>query len=55
MKVLNNLSGINNLSDTTFEYNGKIGIEIRGFTSAGYPKKNYTVETRTDTGSNLNV
>ena len=55
MKVLNNLSGINYLSDTTYEYDGKIGIEIRGFTSANYPKNNYTVETRTDTGSNLNV
>ena len=55
MKVLNSLSGINNLNDTTYEYDGKIGIEIRGFTSANYPKNNYTVETRTDTGTNRNV
>lgn len=55
MKVLNSISGINNLSDTTFEYNGKIGIEIRGFSSAGYPKHNYTVETRTDSATNQNV
>ncbi len=55
MKVLNSLSGQNNITDTTFEYNGKIGIEVRGFTSVGYPKKNYTVETRDDLGANLNV
>jgi len=55
MKVLNSATGTNNLTDTTFEYNGKIGIEIRGNSSATFPKKSYTVETRTDTASNLNV
>ncbi|MDP4278367.1 MAG: CotH kinase family protein, partial [Bacteroidota bacterium] len=55
MKVLNSSSGINNINDTTFEYNGKIGIEIRGFSSTGFPKKSYTVETRTDATTNLNV
>lgn len=55
MKVLNSLDGINLLSDTTYEYNGKIGIEIRGFTSSGFPKKSYSIETRTDSATNLNV
>ncbi len=55
MKVLNDTSGINYLSDTDYEFDGKIGIEIRGFTSANYPKKNYTVETRTEQGTNMNV
>ena len=55
MKVLNNLLGSNNINDTTYEYNGKIGIEIRGNSSAGFPKKSYTVETRTDSATNLNV
>lgn len=55
MKVLNSANGINNINDTTYEYNGKIGIEVRGFTSVNYPKKNYTVETRDIAGENLNV
>lgn len=55
MKVLNSETGKNNINDTTYEYNGKIGIEVRGFTSTGYPKKNYTVETRDELGENLNV
>ncbi len=55
MKVINNLSGVNNVTDTVFEYDGKIGIEIRGFSSTSYPKKNYTVETRDILGENLNV
>lgn len=55
MKVLNSASGKNNISDTNFEYEGKIGIEVRGFTSVNYPKKNYTVETRDIAGENLNV
>ena len=54
MKVLNNASGENNVGDTDFEYNGDIGIEIRGNSSAGFPKKSYTVETRFPDGTNLN-
>ncbi len=55
MKVLNSLTGFNNINDTTFEYNGKIGIEIRGNSSAGFAKKSYTVETRLDDTTNINV
>lgn len=55
MKTLNSAYGINYLTDTTFEYKGKVGIEIRGFTSSGFPKKSYTVETRNADTSNLNV
>jgi hypothetical protein len=55
MKVLNNASGINHITDTTFEYKGKVGIEIRGNTSANFPKKSYSLETRNADGSNLNV
>lgn len=54
MKVLNS-GGVNFLTDTTYEYNGKAGIEIRGFTSAGFPKKSFSVETRKEDGSNNNV
>ena len=55
MKVINNASGINNVSDTSYEYNGYVGIEIRGNTSQMYDKKSYTVETRDSLGENNNV
>lgn len=55
MKVLNSISEANNVNDTVFEYNGKVGIEIRGNSSAGFPKKSYTVETRLDDTTSLNV
>ena len=35
------------------DYNGAIGIELRGFTSQqDHPKKPYAVETRTPSGDN---
>jgi len=55
MKVLNSPLGINNINDSIYEYDGFIGIEIRGFTSAGFPKKSYSVETRLDEVNNLNA
>lgn len=55
MKVLNSASGFNLFNDTTYEYNNKVGIEIRGFTSSGFPKKSYTVETRNPDSTNLNA
>jgi len=55
MKVLNSFTGVNNVKDTVFEYNGKVGIEIRGNSSATFPKKSYTVETRNADSTNLNV
>ncbi len=55
MKVINNLGTVNYVSDTIYEYNGKIGIEIRGNTSTMFPKKAYTVETRIDDTTSVNV
>jgi len=55
MKVVNSPLKNNNINDTIFEYNGKIGIEIRGNSSAGFPKKSYTVETRNELGENLSI
>jgi hypothetical protein len=55
MMVLNSASGINYITDTVYEYKGKIGIEIRGNTSATFPKKSFSVETRKADLSNLNV
>lgn len=45
----------NHKNDVANVYNGQIGIEIRGKTSAGYPQKPYLFETRNSDGSNNNV
>ncbi|WP_167618067.1 CotH kinase family protein [Maribellus sediminis] len=55
MQVINNASGINHFNDTSYEYDGYIGIEIRGNTAQMFPKKSYTVETRLSDGANYNV
>jgi len=55
MKVLNSAIGMNYATDSIFEYNNKVGIEIRGNSSATFPKKSYTVETRNPDSTNLNV
>ncbi len=55
MKVINNIGTVNYISDSIYEYNGKIGIEIRGNTSTMFPKKSYTVETRVDDTTDVNV
>ncbi len=46
---------ITHITDSSNVYNGAIGIGIRGATSAGYPQKPYSVETRNADGSNNNV
>jgi len=43
------------LTDPSNEYNGHIGLGIRGATSSGYPQRPYAVETRNDLGANNNV
>jgi hypothetical protein len=56
MKVINNPDKVNSIYDTSFEYDGYIGIEKRGNTAQiFFDKLSYTVETRTDSGTNLNV
>ena len=45
----------NNVTDSINHYNGKIGIEIRGSSSQMFPKKQYGVETRDETGNDLSV
>ncbi|MGB4840173.1 MAG: CotH kinase family protein [Saprospiraceae bacterium] len=45
----------NKITDVQNEYKGKIGIELRGSTSQGFPKKPYGFETRDNTGNDLNV
>jgi len=56
MKVINNNNElINHPDDTPNEYEGYIGIEIRGASSARYPQKPYSLETRDALGENNNV
>ena len=56
MGIINNGPGVgNSITDAFNEYNGAIGIEIRGASSQNFPKKNYSLETRNADGSNNNV
>ncbi len=57
MSLINNGNGNTNLiTDFANEYDGKIGIEIRGSSSAAlFPKKGFGFETRQADGSNNNV
>jgi hypothetical protein len=56
MKIIQNGPGLrNNISDPGNVYSGKIGIEIRGRYSASLPQRPYGVETRDETGNNLNI
>lgn len=46
MQIIDNGPGVRNfLSDTPNVYNGNIGIELRGSSSQGFPKKSFGLET----------
>jgi hypothetical protein len=55
MGIINNVSGINKITDACNDYNGSIGIEYRGNSTQNYPKKPYILETRDGSGNNLDV
>ncbi|GAB5534938.1 MAG: hypothetical protein Rubg2KO_11870 [Rubricoccaceae bacterium] len=56
MRVIDNGSGERNaLTDPPTDYDGWVGIERRGSSSSRFPKKQYTVETRHEDGSNRSV
>jgi len=56
MGVIYNGEGkYNQTSDPFNNFNGKIGIELRGSSSLSFPKKQYAVETRDSAGANLEV
>jgi spore coat protein CotH len=56
MKIIYNEQGKRNvLTDTTFDYNGRISIELRGSTSQQWPKQPYRFETQNSSGVDLNV
>lgn len=46
---------ITSINDASNVYSGRIGIEIRGASSSGYPQRPYGIETRDENGENLNV
>jgi len=54
--IIYNGEGERNYTDDPFtEYDGNIGIEIRGNSTADWPKKPWNFETRDNAGENLNV
>ena len=53
--IYNGQNQMNYISDTTKNYNGKIGIERRGASSASYAQRPYSFETRDEEGENNNV
>ncbi len=56
MKIINNGPGMmNSITDAPTDYDGLIGIEVRGQSSQMFPKKSYGFETRTDKGEENKV
>jgi hypothetical protein len=56
MGLIYNGPGVDNYPDDVFsQYDGKISIEVRGSSSQMFPKKSYSIELQTDTGTNNNV
>ena len=56
MEMVDNGPGLqNSLSDSANAYNGWIGIEKRGKSSAGFPQAQYNIETRDSLGNNRDV
>ena len=53
--IKNDSQARNSYNDDFNDYDGFIGIEIRGNSSQEYPKKSYGFETRLEDGSNNNV
>jgi hypothetical protein len=56
LKVIDNgLGKVNSITDKATDYEGFIGIEIRGQSSQMFPKKSYGFETRDSSGNDLNT
>ncbi|MDG1333919.1 MAG: CotH kinase family protein [Crocinitomicaceae bacterium] len=56
MGIIYNGEGvINSVSDPFNEFDGNIGIEIRGSSSSGFPKKQWGLETRDPSGNKMDV
>lgn len=56
MKIINNGPGkMNSITDSATDYDGLVGMEVRGQSSQMFPKKSYGFETRTDNGEENKV
>jgi len=56
MRIIDHAPGVrNHPTDPDAEYDGYIGIEVRGHFSATFPQQPYGLETRDALGNNLNV
>lgn len=56
MQAIFNNKGIrNSYNDSAKNFNGHIGIEVRGSSSQGFDKKGYTMETRNNAGNDSSV
>lgn len=53
--IYNGPGNLNHTTDPKNNYNGKIGIELRGSSSQSFPKKPYGFETRTAAGDDSDV
>ncbi|HKK80631.1 MAG TPA: CotH kinase family protein, partial [Prolixibacteraceae bacterium] len=53
--IYNGDGKVNKIDDVWNEYSGRISIEIRGESSAGFAKKSYSIELQNLDGSNNNV
>lgn len=53
--IYNGPGKLNYLDDPFNNYNGKIGIEYRGWSSSEFPKKSWGIETRDAQGEDLKV
>lgn len=56
MRIIDHGPGVlNHPTDPDAEYDGYIGIDVRGHFSSWFPQKPYGIETRDSLGNNLNV
>lgn len=55
MKIIDNSTHQNKITDPANGYDGFIGIEMRGASSQSYPQKPFAIETRDEAGNNLNI
>lgn len=53
--IYNGPGNINYITDGFNNYDGKIGIELRGTSSLSFPQKQYSIETRDTAGAALDI
>jgi subtilisin-like proprotein convertase family protein len=56
MQIINHGEGVlNYLTDTDYQYEGEIMVELQGFTGPSYPKKNYDFDLIDDQGLEMDT